>query len=94
MASLSDTPVRFLFSLADRANQLIAAPDVAVSLSFYDVSSDPDAVVFTTDSRFLWAIEDVRGLYAADVDFPHAGRWGTRFDVSFPDDSAATVSRS
>jgi hypothetical protein len=84
-------PNRFLFGLVDTQNESIAAPDVEVSLRFYDHAADPDAVAFETDSRFLWSIEDVRGLYAADVDFPHAGRWGTRFDVTFPDGRAETV---
>ena len=69
----------------------LAAPDVTVHLRFYDDGADPEAVVFETDARFLWAIEDVRGLYAADVEFPRAGRWGTRFDATFPDGRQETV---
>lgn len=82
---------RFLFSLTDRANQLVAAPDVTVDLLFYDSDADPEAVAFEAESRFLWALEDVRGLYVADVDFPSGGRWGTRFNVTFPDGSTDTV---
>jgi hypothetical protein len=41
--------------------------------------------------RFIWAIEGERGLYVASVDFPDAGRWGTRFDSTFPDASRKTV---
>jgi len=48
-------------------------------------------VAFEADSRFLWAIEDIRGLYAADIEFPHAGRWGTRFYATFPDGRTETV---
>ncbi len=84
-------PNRFLFGLTDSSGMSIAAPDVAIHLRFYDDSADPEAVVFETDSRFVWAIEDVRGLYAADVTFPHAGRWGTRFDATFPDGNVETV---
>ncbi|HWP63897.1 MAG TPA: hypothetical protein VNO86_10550 [Candidatus Binatia bacterium] len=76
---------RFMFSLTDRANQVIAAPDVPVTLEFYDVATDENTVAFTTDSRFLWAIEDERGLYASTVEFPKAGRWGVRFTATFPD---------
>lgn len=90
-SELAQGPNRFLFSLTDPAGALLAAPDVEVGLQFYDDEADPDAVVFETDSRFLWAIEDVRGLYAADVTFPHAGRWGTRFNVAFPDGRTETV---
>lgn len=84
-------PNRFLFSLTDRAGTLVAAPDVPVHLRFYDDGADPEAIVFETEARFIWAIEDYRGLYVADVAFPHAGRWGTRFDATFPDGRTETV---
>lgn len=78
-------PNRFLFSLTDRTNNLIAAPDVSVTLEFYDVAVDPNAVALTATARFMWAIENARGLYASDVTFPNAGRWGARFTAAFPD---------
>jgi len=84
-------PNRFLFSLTDRDGALIASPDVEVDLRFYDHDVDPDEVAFESESRFLWAVEDVSGLYAADVTFPHAGRWGTRFEATFPDGRSETV---
>jgi hypothetical protein len=90
-SELARGPNRLLFALTDRQGQPLAAPDVRVHLRFYDDAADPDAVAFETDARFLWAIEGVRGLYAAHVDFPHAGRWGTRFDASFPDGRTETV---
>ncbi len=82
---------RFLFSLTDAANKLVAAPDVPVTLEFFDVTADENQVAFTTDSRFLWAIEGQRGLYAADVEFPKAGRWGARFTATFPDGRSEQV---
>jgi hypothetical protein len=90
-SELPKGPARFLFSLTDRQNQLIAAPDVKVHLKFYDVDAAPETVVFETDGRFLWAIEGERGLYASDVTYPDAGRWGTRFTATFPDGSTKTV---
>ncbi len=90
-SELAQGPNRFLFSLTDPAGALLAAPDVEVGLQFYDDDTDPDTVVFEADSRFMWAIEDVRGLYAADVTFPRGGRWGTRFNVTFPDGRTETV---
>ena len=78
-------PNRFLFSLTDAANKLVAAPDVPVTLEFFDVAADENAVAFTEDARFIWAVPDLRGLYAADVEFPSAGRWGVRFTATFPD---------
>lgn len=82
---------RFLFSLTDRQNALIAAPDVKVHLLFYNVDTAPDTVVFEEDARFFWSIQDTAGLYAAAVDFPTAGRWGTQFEATFPDGQTKAV---
>lgn len=90
-SEIAQGPNRFLFSLTDPSGALVAAPDVAVHLEFYDSDADPEQVVFEADARFLWAIEGLRGLYAADVTFPEAGRWGTRFFASFPDGRSETV---
>jgi hypothetical protein len=90
-SELAAGPNRFLFSLTDPQGAPLAAPDVSVHLRFYDDAADPEAVVFEAESRFLWAIEGVRGLYAADIAFPNAGRWGTRFDATFPDGRQETV---
>jgi hypothetical protein len=90
-SELAQGPNRFLFSLTDPKGELLAAPDVEVRLEFFDDEADPEALVFESDSRFLWAIEDIRGLYASDVDFPNPGRWGTRFYATFPDGRTETV---
>lgn len=90
-SELTKGPTRFLFSLTDRANNLIAAPDVQVRLEFYDVDTAENTVVLESEARFLWAIEGERGLYATDVSFPDAGRWGTRFTATLADGSTKTV---
>lgn len=90
-SELAKGPTRFLFSLTDAQNELIAAPDVDVALEFYDTDRDPDAVVFDEEADFIWALEGERGLYVANVDFPEAGRWGTRFTATFPDGRTETV---
>jgi len=84
-------PNRFLFSLTDRQNKLIAAPDVKVHLLFYDVDTAENVVVFEVDATFMWAIEGQTGLYRTNVTFPDAGRWGTRFEATSPDGSVKTV---
>lgn len=90
-SDITKGPNRWLFSLTDRANNLIAAPDVPVHLEFFDVETAPDTVVFEADARFLWAIEGERGLYAADIVYPEAGRWGTRFTATLTDGTTQTV---
>ena len=90
-SEITKGPNRFVFSLTDRQNKLVAAPDVAVSLQFFDVDTAEKTVAFESDARFLWAIEGTQGLYVANVDFPNAGRWGTRFEATFPDGSVKAV---
>ncbi len=75
---------RFVFSLVDNANTVVAAPDVPVTLEFFDIAKDDAKVAFTANARFLWAIEGQKGLYVANVEFTRAGRWGVRFDATFP----------
>ena len=82
---------RFLFSLTDRENKLIAAPDVPVHLRFYDVDVARDAVAFEADAEFLWSIEGRQGLYRASVNFPDSGRWGTDFIATLSDGRVETV---
>jgi hypothetical protein len=90
-SELAAGPNRFLFGLTDPQGAPLAAPDVSVHLRFYEDAGDPESVAFEADPRFLWALEGVRGLYAAQVDFPRAGRWGTRFDATFPDGRQETA---
>lgn len=90
-AEITKGPNRFLFSLTDRQNKLIAAPDVKLHLLFYDVDVASDKVVFEADATFFWSIEGTAGLYRAAVEFPKAGRWGTRFEATFPDGQTKVV---
>ena len=68
---------RFLLSLADSENELIASPDLPVTLSFFDLTTAPDRPSSAAqDASFLWSVEGEAGLYRASVDFPCSGPWG------------------
>ena len=90
-SELAAGPNRFLFSLADLDGALVASPEVSVGLDFYDVERETEMPTLATNARFLWTLEDVRGLYVADVEFPYGGRWGTRFEATFPDSTTRSV---
>lgn len=90
-SELAKGPTRFLFSLTDRENRLLASPDLKVSLDFYDADAAPETVVFQEVARFIWAVEGERGLYVADVDFPDFGRWAARFEATLPDGQIESV---
>jgi hypothetical protein len=85
---------RFLFTLVDDKNNLVAAPDVVASISFYDLGKSADFPVAHADGRFIWSIVGERGLYAATADFSRAGDWGaevTAEERGKPDRSARVV---
>lgn len=75
---------RFVFSFLDaEANRPAAAPDRPASVAFIPPgSAEPTESV---EGTFVWGIEDVAGVYVADVEFPVAGQWTARFTTSAPD---------
>jgi hypothetical protein len=88
---LAAGPNRFVFSLLDRQNELIAGPDVSAGVSFYDLAADPATPVTTQESRFQWTVEGELGAYVSSVDFPRAGDWGVEVTVERPDMPATTT---
>jgi hypothetical protein len=68
---------RLLFLLLDpKTNAPIADPKRTVKVAFYDLARDATKPTSTVDTTFVWAIENQRGNYIANVDFPEAGVWG------------------
>jgi hypothetical protein len=70
-------PNRLLFVFLDpKTNAPIADPKRTAKIAFYDLARDPSKPTATVDTTFVWAIENERGNYIANVDFPEAGVWG------------------
>ncbi|MDQ6793651.1 MAG: hypothetical protein M3067_02285 [Chloroflexota bacterium] len=68
---------RVLFGLIDaQSNAPIGGPDRTVKVAFYDLARDPAKPVSGGDAAFIWAIENVRGVYAVQTNFSEAGIWG------------------
>ncbi len=67
---------RFLMTLIDQQNELVASPDLAVTLRFFDLAADPATPRVEVPGSFLSLSGDERGLYRAGVDFACAGTWG------------------
>jgi hypothetical protein len=75
-AASSDLAVgteRLLVAVAGVNGERLPSPDVPVSLKVYP-QDDPESAQ-APPVRFMWAIEDVSGLYAATVEFDRAGIW-------------------
>lgn len=71
-------PQRFLFGIVDPSTNLpIAAPDRAVTVRF--VPPDGGTAIDAGPATFVWGIENERGIYVSEIDFPKAGRWTAEF---------------
>ena len=72
-------PNRILFSFVDAENRPAAAPNRSASIALYELGRDPDTPIGTAQAEFVWAIEDVAGIYIANLDVPSSGRYGAEF---------------
>ena len=76
-------PTRFVFSFLDPATNLpAAAPDRTASVAF--IAPGETSPGTATAATFVWAIQDVRGEYVANVNFPSAGDWKAVFITQKP----------
>jgi hypothetical protein len=73
---------RILFTILDPSQRPIGAPDRPVSVAFYDLGRDAATPIATVEGEFVWAIEDERGIYVGNVEFPESGRYGAEFRTS------------
>ena len=75
-------PNRILFTILDGSGTPIAAPDRTASIALYNLGRDPSTPIAKVDGTFIWAIENVRGIYVANTSFPEAGRYGAEFTTA------------
>jgi hypothetical protein len=75
-------PDRFLFTVVDKSNHVLADPRVAVHASFFDLAKDATKAASESDAAFFWIIQGERGLYRAPVTFTSPGQWGVELTVS------------
>jgi hypothetical protein len=84
-------PNRVLFTILDEGGRPVGAPDRSVSLAIYELGRDPGAPIATVDGSFVWAIEDERGIYVANVTFPESGRYGAEFTTAKGSEAAEKI---
>jgi hypothetical protein len=70
---------RFLFAMADQKNNPIGAPDLPVTVAFYDTPKSTTVPTGTYPATFVWAITGERGIYVVNADFAEAGDWIAEF---------------
>lgn len=82
---------RLLFSFLDAKNNVLSKPDRTAKVALYDLGRDPAKPVATADGTFIWAIQDERGLYVANVNLPEAGTYGAEFTTSVAGGAPETI---
>jgi hypothetical protein len=82
---------RFLFTFLDAQNNVLSKPDRTAHVALYDLGRDATKPFATVDGTFVWAIQDVRGIYIADVTFPEAGTYGAEFTTAASGGSAVAI---
>ncbi|HET9456930.1 MAG TPA: hypothetical protein VFO78_06290 [Candidatus Limnocylindrales bacterium] len=80
---------RVLFSFLDASGtKPIAAPDRTVKVAFTGPNGE---TVAAPDGEFIWAIEDVSGVYVTTAEFPSAGAWTAQFTTAAPGSQEETI---
>jgi hypothetical protein len=73
---------RVIFGLADPSGQkAVSAPDRALSIGYTGPSGQTIALAPQT---FIWALENVSGVYVGHATFPVAGKWTADFTTAAP----------
>jgi len=74
-------PNRILFSFVDGQGKPIGAADRTAAVRFTGPGGQS---VEAPNSTFVWAIENVSGVYVTEADFPAAGAWTATFTTEAP----------
>ncbi|HUL78735.1 MAG TPA: hypothetical protein VL691_15835 [Vicinamibacteria bacterium] len=83
-------PNRFIYSVIDAAdNRPMGLPDRPSTVRFLPPGEDgpngPDGSAIEVQADFIWAIDEVSGLYVARVSFERSGEWRADIEVSGSD---------
>jgi hypothetical protein len=80
---------RVVFGFIEAAtNRQAASEDRDVTVEFTGPGGQR---IGPSDMAFVWAIENERGVYVTNADFPAAGEWQALFRMSAPDKPAESV---
>lgn len=81
-SELTVGPNRIVFSFLDSSGtKPVGAPDRIASVQFRGPGGES---VAAPAGEFIWAIEDVSGVYVTHADFPVAGAWTAVFTTAAP----------
>lgn len=82
---------RVLFSFIDANSRPAATPERSASLAIYELGRNTETAIATVQGVFVWAIEDVSGIYVTNLTFPSSGRYGAEFTTATAGGESETI---
>jgi hypothetical protein len=83
---------RTVFSLLDPSGQKpAAAPDRTLAIAYRGPNGE---AIPSAPQTFIWAVENVNGVYTGKATFPSAGKWIADFTTEAPGSPKVTISFS
>jgi hypothetical protein len=83
---------RTVFSLLDPSGQKpAAAPDRTLAIGYRGPNGE---AIPSAPQAFIWAVENVNGVYTGKATFPSAGKWIADFTTAAPQSPKVTISFS
>ena len=80
---------RVVFTLTDSSGQKqVAGPDRTLTIGYHGPNG---ATIAPAAQTFIWAIENVNGVYVGHATFPSAGPWTADFSTEAPGSPRATT---
>ncbi len=73
---------RLIFTFLDAKNNVLSKPERNATVALYNLGRGPSTPIDTVAGTFVWAIQDVRGIYVANLNLPEAGVYGAEFTTS------------
>jgi hypothetical protein len=72
---------RVLVGLLNDDDAPIGSPEIEVQIDYFDLGESATEPVMSSDPHFVWSIKPRVGLYADNVSFESAGKWGAEISV-------------
>jgi hypothetical protein len=85
---------RLIFTFLDANNNVLSKPARSATVALFNLGRGPSTPIDTVAGTFVWAIQDVRGIYIANVEFPEAGVYGAEFTTAVAGSTDKTTIRA
>jgi hypothetical protein len=85
---------RLIFTFLDSKNNVLSKPSRSATVTLFDLGRGPSTPIDTVEATFVWAIQDVRGVYIANVNFQEAGAYGAEFSTAVAGSADKTTIRA